>query len=903
MKPAWFAALALAAALAPAFAASKPLREVEGIAEYRLANGLQVLLAPDASKPSTTVNVTYRVGSKHENYGETGMAHLLEHLIFKGTPKHPNVWAEFAKRGLQANGTTWFDRTNYFASFSANPETLKWYLGWQADAMVNSFIAKKDLDTEMTVVRNEMEMGENSPGSITWERLTAAMYQWHNYGKSTIGARTDVENVAIDRLKAFYKLHYQPDNATLIVTGKFEPAQTLQWIESAFGKLPRSKTPRPRLYTLDAVQDGERLVTIRRSGGTPSATLGYHVPPAAHPDYPAAELLQLILTEPPAGRAHKKLVEELKSAASVSGFVPPLAEPGMLLVGADTQPGADPAPVGQQLAAVAEGFAQQPISAAELERARTRWLNRWDKMYGDPQQVGYTLSEAIAAGDWRLLFLIRDRVKAMDLATVQRVAAERLVPANRTQALYLPTEKPQRAPKPEAVDVAAQLKDFKPAAAAATVAAFDNHPLAIDKASQRLELPGGAKAVLLPKPTRGQAVHGQIQLRFGNLDSLRGQRSVSDLLGALLDKGTAQLTRQQLRDRLDALKVEIGGQGGSSSQSLSFSTTREHAPAAVALLLSMLREPRLEPAALDEVRSQFLANLEATRSEPEAIVSNRLGLLRSPYPGDDPRNERDFDRIARELKAVTPEAVRRFHAQHYGPARATIALVGDFDAAAVSTALQQSLQGWSSALAPQRLPQPWAEFAPAREFQRTPDKQNATFGATLSLPLNDAHADYPALMLVDYILGANTDSRLWVRIREKEGLSYGTWSYVDWNAFEPASTWTFGAIFAPQNRARVEAAFQEELARALKDGFTAAELTNAKRALLNYRALGRAQDPNLAGSLAYQAYLGRTMARSAEVDAALEKATLMEVNAALRKYLKPEQMQIVWAGDFADAPK
>ena len=238
----WLAALTLSLLAGTGAAAPQPLREVEGIAEYRLANGLQVLLAPDASKPTTTVNLTYRVGSKHENYGETGMAHLLEHLIFKGTPKHPNVWAEFAKRGLQANGTTWFDRTNYFASFSANPETLKWYLGWQADAMVNSFIAKKDLDTEMTVVRNEMEMGENSPSSVTWQRLMATMFQWHNYGKDTIGARADVENVNIQRLQAFYRLHYQPDNATLIVTGKFDPAQTLAWVQQAFGPLEEADT-------------------------------------------------------------------------------------------------------------------------------------------------------------------------------------------------------------------------------------------------------------------------------------------------------------------------------------------------------------------------------------------------------------------------------------------------------------------------------------------------------------------------------------------------------------------------------------------------------------------------------------------------------------------------------------
>jgi len=247
--------------------ALQPVRSVEGITEYRLPNGLQVLLAPDASKPTTTVNVTYRVGSRHENYGETGMAHLLEHLVFKGSKAYPDGWAQFSQRGMRFNGTTWFDRTNYFASFSHNEENLKWYLGWQADAMVNAFIAKKDLDSEMTVVRNEMEIGENNPSRILFEKTLATMYQWHNYGKSTIGARADVEGVDIERLRDFYRLYYQPDNATLVVSGKFDVQRTLAMIAEAFGPIPKPKRQLPRLYTLDPVQDGERSVTLRRVGG------------------------------------------------------------------------------------------------------------------------------------------------------------------------------------------------------------------------------------------------------------------------------------------------------------------------------------------------------------------------------------------------------------------------------------------------------------------------------------------------------------------------------------------------------------------------------------------------------------------------------------------------------------
>lgn len=195
--------------------------EVEGISEYKLnKNGMKVLLFPDNSKPTITVNQTYLVGSRNEDYGETGMAHLLEHLLFKGTPDHPNIPEELTKHGARANGTTWLDRTNYFETFQATDDNLNWALSMEADRMVNSFIAKKDLVSEMTVVRNEFEMGENDPESILGERVLSTAFLWHNYGNSTIGARSDIEEVPIERLQNYYKKYYQPDNTVLIVSGK-----------------------------------------------------------------------------------------------------------------------------------------------------------------------------------------------------------------------------------------------------------------------------------------------------------------------------------------------------------------------------------------------------------------------------------------------------------------------------------------------------------------------------------------------------------------------------------------------------------------------------------------------------------------------------------------------------------
>lgn len=888
-----------------AMAALKPVTQVEGITEYRLPNGLQVLIAPDDSKPTTTVNLTYRVGSRHESYGETGMAHLLEHLLFKGTPRHPTVWAEFNKRGLRANGSTWLDRTNYFASFAANDANLAWYLDWLAESMTKSFIAKKDLDSEMTVVRNEMEMGENSPGRVLFEKTMATMYQWHNYGKSTIGARADVEGVDIARLQAFYRQHYQPDNATLIVSGTFDPAQVLALVERHFGRIPKPKRVLPALYTLDPTQDGERAITLRRVGGTPQLMAAYHSVPGAHPDHAAAELLTLVMGDTPAGRLHKRLTEARLSASTWS-WTPALHDPGFLSFGAGLAPGQDMAAAQAALLATLESVATEPITADELERARTKWLNAWEQQFTDPEQVGVGLSETVSQGDWRLFFLLRDRVRAVKLADVQRFAAQVLLPANRTLGVYLPTDKPQRAPAPAALDLAAQMKGFVPQAAAATAERFEATPANIDARTQRGRLGGNAAGVqfaLLPKTTRGQAVAAQVTLRGGDLAAWQGQAEAAGLLAAMLDKGTPELSRQQVQDRLDALRTELRIAFAATEPgalTVSLQSRREHLPAAIELVGQLLRRPAFDAAVLDEIRRQATAAIEAQRKEPEAILEEALARHGDPYPRGDIRHARSFDERAQDLRAVTPDALRTLHTRVLGASRVELAAVGDFDANAVKAAAERAFGGWATAVPYTRVPQPLVAVPPARLVFATPDKQNAVLQATLPLPLNDADDDYPAFTLATYLLGNGGNSRLWKRIREREGLSYDVYAYVAWNAYERHSSWNGGAIFAPANRARVEAAFKDEIARALKDGFTAKELEEGKRGLLNYRRLSRAQDGNVAAAWARNLDLGRTFAYAGQVDAKLAALTLDQVSAALRKYLDPAKLVIGVAGDFKD---
>ena len=466
---------------------------VEGIQEYRLANGLQVLLVPDDSKPTTTVNVTYHVGSRMENYGESGMAHLLEHLLFKGTPKNPEVWGEFSKRGLRANGTTSYDRTNYFASFSANDDTLRWYLGWQADAMVNSFIARKDLDTEMTVVRNEMERGENNPSRVLIQQMMASMYWWHNYGKATIGARADIENVNIERLQAFYRHYYQPDNATLIVAGRFDPTQTLAWVAEAFGPIAKPTRTLQPTYTLDPSQDGERSVTLRRVGGAPLVYVAHHAGAGFAGRLRGGRVAGLDprrrAGRPPAqarGRAAARGIElRLRLVAGRAGAdVPrPAAR-----TGARRRQGARGA-VGHARRA-AQRADQQRGTRARARRVAEELGARFHRPRGDRRADLRTRSRAATGG---CTSCSATRCASSRWPTCSAWPTNAWCATTARWACTCPPTSPLRAPAPARSDVAALVKDYKGDPAVTQAEAFDATPANLDARTQTFTLPSGMR--------------------------------------------------------------------------------------------------------------------------------------------------------------------------------------------------------------------------------------------------------------------------------------------------------------------------------------------------------------------------------------------------------------------------
>ncbi len=871
---------------------------VEGITEYRLANGLQVLLFPDPSKPIITVNITYKVGSRHEAYGETGMAHLLEHLVFKGTPKHPNIPQELTEHGARPNGTTWVDRTNYFETFDATEENLRWALDLESDRMINSYIAKKDLDSEFSVVRNEYERGENSPTGVLYKRMLGAMFQWHNYGKSTIGEKSDIEGAPIERLQAFYHNYYQPDNAVLVVAGKIDEQKTLDLVQEYFGKIPRPTRKIIPTYTKEPTQDGERQITLRRTGDVQVFSCMYRLPAASHEDYAALAVLGDLLTDEPSGRLYKALVED-KKAASVYGGASGFAEGGYANFVTEVRMEQSIADAQTAMLSVLDDLKNNPPAAEEVEKAKARMLKGFEMFFKQSDRVGLSLSNYIGQGDWRLAFLYRDNLEKVTPEDVSRVAQRYFKPANRTIGFFLPEKNPDRAEIPDAPDLNVLLSDYKGKPAISQGEDFDPSPENIEKRTTRGKLPNGMQYALLPKENRGDGVNATLTFRFGTLESLQNMDMIGGTTASMLDKGTLEKTRQQLQDLQDQLKARIRIFGGSSSVTAFIETDREHLAEAIRLTGEMLRKPSFPENEMEKHREEYLSGIEQQKSEPAALARLAYDRITNPYPKGDPRYVMTFEEEVEAAKAVTLDQVKEFHKNFYGASDATCAIVGDFDQAEIQKVLTETFGDWKSPSPYKRIENNFIPVAPRKESINTPDKANANLVAGYGFPMRNDHPDYPAITIGGYMLGGGfLNSRLATRIRQKDGLSYGVGGRFFASALDESGGFSANAIYNPENVDKLETAFREEIERAAKDGFTAEEFEAARGGWLKSQKVSRSGDATVAGKLNQYLSMDRNMNWDADFESRVEKLTLAEVNAAMKKYLDYSKMIIVKAGDF-----
>jgi zinc protease len=886
---------------APKAAGSAPqfVTQVEGIKEYKLQNGLRVLLLPDNSQNNVVVNIVYLVGSRHEGYGESGMAHLLEHMMFKTSKRYKDIKTTIADKGAEANGTTWYDRTNYYEVLPASDDNLKWALDMESDRMVNSQILKDELKTEFSVVRNEFEAGENDPGSVLEERIIASGYLWHNYGKSTIGSKEDIERVPVDNLRAFYKKYYQPDNAVLMVAGKFDETKALAWIQQFYSNIPKPTRVLQPTYTVEPVQDGERYVELKRVGDIQYMGMMYHTASYSDIDYAANQALLNILTNNPSGILYKAMVEK-KLATRVDQELLALKDPGFTYLSAEIPKEKSIDSAKTVFLSTLDNLGKTTITAEELERAKNALIKRTENITNNTINLCINLTEAIGAGDWRLFFINRDRVEKLNLAEVQNFAKNYYKPSNRTWGIFIPDKNPDRVKVADVGDITALVKDYKGKEVKKQTETFETSVANIKKNTQYKKLSNGFKYALLKKPAKGEKIIGNFKLRIGNEKSLENKGVIISITASMLRNGTKTLNKKQLNDSLDKIKSQISISGNGQVVNIGINTDKTHFNACMNLVKEIISNPSFDQNELDKLIAQTKASLDANRNDPQYRASILASQKSERYPKGSIYHTTDADEETDELNQLKKSDLEDFYNSHYGANNGTGALVGDFVPEDADKAISNVFQSQVSKTNFTRIPRQFFDVAGSDETILTPDKANAMALGFMNIPMNDSDNDFPALTMADELLGGGAflSSRIPKRLRESEGMSYGAGSFFQASSVDKTAQWGVYAIFNPIYKNRLDSALKQEINKAIDKGFSDEELKKSTDSWLQGRKIALGVDGQLANLLESYLFINRDLTWYTDMEKKVTSLKLAEVNQALVKYIKPGKLILVYGGDF-----
>ncbi len=904
-RPFSFAILAILMFASAAVKAADPpyqkTAEVEGITEYRLPNNCRVVLIPDDSSNSITVNMTVLVGSRHEGYGEAGMAHLLEHMLFKGTPTHGDIDKELKERGvLDMNGTTDFDRTNYYETLPASDENLDWTIAMEADRLSNCFIRGEDLFSEMTVVRNEFESGEDSPNDILLQRIMANAYEWHNYGKSVIGNRADIERVPVNRLRAFYKKYYRVDNVVLIVAGKFEPAKAMESAMKHFGVLEMGSTPLEATYTVEPIQDGERIVYLNRVGDVALLGVAYHVPAMAHSDSAALSVLSHILGTEPSGRLYQMLVKT-RQASAVTSMHQAGYDPGMFgcLIQINRDIAVDT--VRDSLSKILQDIVNDGVTDEEVARAIRDLSNKKEDAQTKTATLAYELSNWAAYGDWRLFFLDRDRIETVKPEDVKRVAAAYFKDSNRTTGFFVPTPQPDRSSIAQRPKIEALVSGYTGRESVSKGEVFEPTPKNIAARTFRGTLDSGMKYVLLPKEVRGDRFFLKITLRFGSEATLNTPKylQAGKLLGDAWLLGTEKYSEAALKDKLDELKAECVSASETGAVTFQLSGRKKNFAETMDLLTEILRHPTFPSDEFGLLKTQKQSEIESARTDPNYVAQVALSRKLAPVPNSSihyvPTTEESLER----LEASQASDVRELYKRFLSGANGEVTIVGAFEKDIAMKQLNALASGWKSTETFLRVAKPYLAVEPEVISIETPDKENAVFLAATNLQIRSDDPDWEALYIANDILGGGSlSSKLGERVREKEGLSYGVGSQFMAKAIDRSAVFMTYAITNPTNRDKLVKTIEDVFDEFIKNGVTQEEIESARTSYLKQLEDTLSNDSQLLATLHQYQEANRDESFIARRQSNVQALTKASVDAVLKKLLNQKRLVIVTAGDF-----
>ena len=956
----------------------------DGIEEYQLDNGMKVLLLENRVAPVATVLVLYKVGSRNEAVGYTGSTHLLEHMMFKGTPtfnkaRNTQIAATLQKIGADFNATTWYDRTNYFQTVPS--DQLELAIRLEADRMRNSFIADEDRQSEMTVVRNELERGQNEPTEVLDEAVYAAAFREHPYHHPTIGWRADVEGVPTSRLKAFYDTFYHPNNATVIIVGDFERASVLELINKYFGAYPASEEPIPEVYTEEPQQQGERRLVIRRVGELPVVQIAFHTPgvlgqmnvlsneelarraadpPAENDIYPLV-VLSVALSHGITSRFYQSLVETQLAVHAYTN-TDQHRDPGLFNAVAMVQPGGDPKKVEEVILAELERVAREGLTEAEVEKAKQQIIAQQAYNSDGTYAIAVLLSEAEAVADWRFYKDYTTNIAKVTSEDTARVARKYFTEDNRTVGHFIPKppgrngieggngngtggaqpnlmrslfprgvkfydepgadegsaafERSNEGGRSEGVgDVGGSLTQqdteqegsaiveeahgTKSSDAAEANTPASARPSRLASKVSRTQLETGATLLVLENhATPTLSLRGS--LRAGSYFEPRAKPGLASLTASMLERGTRRRDKLQIASDLESVGAEMDFSTDPFAVTFSARSLSKDLPLLIETLAEELREPAFPADELEKLKQQTIASIQEQQANTRYRGYERFtGMI---FDAEHPFYVPPGERLMESISSITVEDVRAFYEKYYGGRSLIIAVTGDVQTDEVRAQFAATFDSFSGPESVDiNVQDPSQQTGARREVVLLKEKASVDVLIGTAAPLRRDSADYYAAMIANSALGQSTlSSRLGLQVRDREGLTYGINSVFRAPSLA-AGPWYVGVTVNPQNVEKAINSALSVLRDYVENGIRPEELADEKSSAIGSFKVGLATNAGLARALWNAEFYGLGVDYIDRYPQIIEAVTVEQVNAAIRKYFRPDHLTVVVAGDYETA--
>ncbi|PVW12621.1 M16 family metallopeptidase [Marixanthomonas spongiae] len=894
----------------------KKIKSLEGVEEYLYTpNGLKMLLVQDNAAPVVTVQMVYKVGSKNEVPGNTGSTHLLEHLMFKGTKKYNkkngnSIDTQLTRVGAQMNATTWNDRTNYYETIPS--DKLELALDIEADRMRNLLLLKKDKEAEMTVVRNEFERGENNPNSLLNKEIWATAYLAHPYHHSTIGWRSDIENMPIQVLRDFYDTYYWPNNAVLTVVGDFNKEELFPLVDKYFGKIPRSEHTIPVPYTEEPTQYGPRQITVKKPGETSVISVAYKIPGVMHEDIPALDVLAELLGSGTSSVLSKEFIDSGKAFyanASTSGF----AENGLFTVSLGFDPSKDIETLNKQLLETVAKVKKEGVEQSDVDRIVSN-LNAQTILSRDGSgSIAAQLTEYIAGGDWTNYINESKKLAKVTAADVHRVAKKYLVEDQSTTGHFIPKRSGSNADtetgesklysevggKQYYRNPEMSFEEFGFKASSKT------NTLAVSEENTEKEKDFSRKTVsgidVITKKTGAKGfVTVATSFPIGNYFNGSNNEMVPTLTTAMLSKGTTKNDKFQFSQKLERLGVNIYVSSDSNHVNISFKSLSKDVETVIGLLAEELRHPLFDEKEFELLKTQFIGNLQQGISNPGRQGS--IALKQALYPKGHPNYALSIEESIEQIKNAKLQDLKNFHKRYFGPAGMHLVAVGDIDNKQLYSALEKNFKNWKGGIKRSEKNYDVKKGKGMTKVMTIPEKPSAELFIGQYTGLQRTDADFLPFHLGNYILGGGFSGRLMLTVRDEAGLTYGIYTRHAGHTYI-GGYWYINASFNPSLFNKGKNAALEQVENWVKNGITETELKDNKSNIIGSFKIGLSTTSGMAANVLAVVERGEDPSYIYQYPKDLEAVTQQQINKVIKKYIDLDKLVIIGAGSLNEEGK